>query len=226
MKYGKTTTTIKDVARAAGVSIATVSRILNGNAGVSEELAARVTAAVNQLEYRPNAVARALKERKSRSIGLIIPDIENPFFPALVRGVEDAARQHGYAVILCNTDGKPAEEERYIQFLFSKQVDGILFIGGADSEGNLELLSALPMPVVTLDRRSAATKLSAVVCDNYEGAMLAVKHLISLGRQQIAFIGGPVRSSSAIDRRRGFFDTHSQQRMPVNEQLLVVGIYF
>lgn len=228
MKHLKSSTanvTIKDVARVAGVSIATVSRILNGSAGVSEELAVRVAEAVDVLEYRPNALARALKERKSRSMGLVIPDIENPFFPALVRGVEDAARQHGYAVILCNSDGDPVEEDRYIQFLFSKQVDGILFIGGAESEGNLDLLAALPIPVVTLDRRSTAVKLSAVVCDNYQGAILAVEHLIKTDRKKIAFIGGPVNSSSAIDRRRGFFDTHNRFGLPVNERLVYTGNY-
>lgn len=224
-KSTNTNVTIKDVARTAGVSIATVSRILNGSAGVSEELAARVNAAVDMLEYRPNAVARALKERKSRSIGLVIPDIENPFFPSLVRGAEDAARQQGYAVILCNTDGNAVEEDRYIQFLFSKQVDGILFIGGIESQGNLEMLADLPVPVVTLDRRAATGKLSAVVYDNYQGAILAVEHLIKTGRKKIAFISGPLKSSSSIDRRRGFTDTLAKFSLPVNEKLTFVGNY-
>ncbi|MBP2633968.1 MAG: transcriptional regulator, LacI family, partial [Firmicutes bacterium] len=114
------TATIKDVARKAGVSIATVSRILNGSGVVSSKLMENVQSAIKEIGYQPNAVARALKIKESKSIGLIIPDIENPFFPALVRGVEDTARKHDYAVILCNSDGYAVEEKRYIRFLHSK----------------------------------------------------------------------------------------------------------
>ncbi len=182
--------TIKEVAQAAGVSIATVSRILNSQSGVSEALKEQVLRAVRELHYQPNAVARALKVQKSRSIGLIIPDIENPFFPALVRSVEDSAKAQGYSLILCNTDGKPAEESKYIKFLFSKQVDGILFVGNsAFSEADKWLLN-VQTPIVLLDRRIVGLPLSTVMVDNQAGAFMAVEHLIKMGRKRIALVGG------------------------------------
>ncbi|MDF2635121.1 MAG: transcriptional regulator, LacI family, partial [Pelosinus sp.] len=198
--------TIKEVAQEAGVSIATVSRVLNEQSGVSEELAEQVRMAVQKLHYQPNAIARALKNAQSRSIGLIIPDIENPFFPALVRGVEDGAQKNGYAVILCNTDGNPQTEERYIRFLLSKQVDGILFVGNLDFEKNASWLAVLPVPMVLLDRRILGAPFSTVLIDNEKGAFLAVEHLIKQGRKRIAIIGGKPQSSTSIERVKGAMD--------------------
>lgn len=196
-------TTIKEVAQEAGVSIATVSRVLNGQSGVSKELAEQVKEIVRKMNYQPNAIARALKNSESRSIGLIIPDIENPFFPALVRGVEDAAQKNSYAVILCNTDGEPQQEEKYIKFLLSKQVDGILFVGNLDFQEHSSWLSLLPVPMVLLDRRIEGAPYSTVLIDNEMGAFLAVEHLIKQGRQQIAIIGGKPQSSTSRERVRG-----------------------
>lgn len=214
--------TIKDVARAAKVSIATVSRILNGKDTVSPPLVERVMAAVEELQYHPNAMARALKVNESRSIGLIIPDIENPFFPALVRGVEDAAQMHHYAVILCNTDSKPEEEEKYIRFLQSKRVDGILFTGGPRSERNVELLSTLSIPVVLLDRR-VGSQLSAVITNNRLGGFMATEHLIKKGRRRIAFISGPAELSSVQERRQGYAEALEQYGLAPDQDLIQAG---
>lgn len=219
------TPTIKDVAKEAGVSIATVSRILNGTGKVSVELANRVQAAVDKLQYHPNSMARALKIRESQSIGLIIPDIENPFFPALVRGVEDMAKRSGYAVILCNSDGNPDMEEQYLNFLISKRVDGILFTGGAEFERNARLLGALDIPLVLLDRRAHSFPCAAVVTDNRLGAQMAVEHLITLGRREIAFISGPPHVSPGEERVAGYRDALAQHGLEQNAGREVFGAY-
>lgn len=218
-------TTIKDVAQAAGVSIATVSRVLNKQPGVSKELSEQVEKAVKQLNYQLNGIARALKISQSRSIGLIIPDIENPFFPALVRGVEDAAQKQGYAVILCNTDGKPEEEDRYLKFLLSKQVDGILFAGNLNFEQNKSWLSTLPVPIVLLDRRILGAPFSTVLVDNELGASMAVDHLIKQGRKGIAIIGGKPESPTSIERVNGAMNSLKAHGHSIEEHLVFAGYF-
>ena len=212
--------TIKEVAKTADVSIATVSRIVNGTGVVSPELTERVMTAMKTLNYLPNDVARSLKIKSSRSIGLVIPDIENPFFPAMVRGVEDAARNNGYAVILCNTDDNAQEEERYIHFLCNKRVDGILFIGSVDS---YSILSRPPLPVVLLDRCCADEGFSLVATDNRRGAFLATEYLLQRGRSQIAFIGGSRRLSTGDDRAQGYADALASFGIPLRTELQCFG---
>jgi LacI family transcriptional regulator len=211
------------VAKAAGVSIATVSRILNSKDGVSDELVSKVQAAVKELKYQPNNFARALKIQQSRSIGLIIPDIENPYFPALVRGVQDAAQTNDYALLPCNTDGKPEEEERYIKFLLSKQVDGILFAGNLEFAQNREWLLTIPVPVVLLDRRISGMSNSAVLTDNRLGAFMAVEHLIKQGRRHIAMVGGKGKSSSSQERTSGYVAAHQAYEYPCLQSLIISG---
>lgn len=216
-------TTIKEVGIEAGVSIATVSRVLNGQSGVSEELIALVQAAVTKLNYRPNGIARALKISRSRCIGLIIPDIENPFFPALVRGVEDAAQKQGYAVILCNTDGKAEDEKSYLKFLLSKQVDGILFVGNLSYEKNKSWLSTLPVPLVLLDRPMLGAPFATVLVDNELGALLAVDHLIKNGKRHIGIISGKHQSLTSEQRIAGALQSLKNHGYSFNEQLLGTG---
>ncbi len=217
--------TIKDVAKRAEVSIATVSRILNGKDRVSPLLAERVLLAAKELQYQPNDVARALKIKESRSIGLIIPDIENPFFPALVRGVQDAAKIHNYAVILCNTDGKKDEEKKYIQFLYSKRVDGIAFTESVDNKKNIALLDSLGIPVVLLDRRVEGMKASGVSTDNRLGAFMATKHLIEKGKRRIAFISGSPKLSSGADRASGYQDALLHYSIQYDKKLAFIGAF-
>lgn len=205
--------TIKDVAKMAGVSIATVSRILNGKDNVSPALAKKVYSAIEQLQYRPNAVAKALKRSESHSIGLIIPDIENPYFPALVRGAEDAANMFNYAVFLCNTDGQQEREEKYINFLLEKRVDGILYTSSVESGKSIDLLETLSIPVVLLDRQ-VDVKLDKVVTDNWLGAFWIVEHLIREGRKAIAFISGPCKVSTSEERLAGYKDALARYDIP------------
>lgn len=217
--------TIKDVAQEANVSIATVSRILNGKGGVSLTLTKRVQEVVKQLKYQPNNVARALKIKESRSIGLIIPDIENPFFPALVRGVEDAAQQHDYAVILCNTDGRVEEEKKYIEFLFSKRVDGMVFTESLDSKNNIALLASSGIPIVLLDRRVEGMQASAVVTDNQLGAFMATEHLIQLGKKNIAFLNGSLKLSSGAERANGYREALTKYKLAYKDRLVINGAF-
>ena len=224
MEHGKKkTATIKDVAREAEVSIATVSRLLNGLEGVAPDRASRIRAAVEKLNYRPNSMARALKVRESRSIGLIIPDIENPFFPALVRGVEDAAQKIGYAVILCNTDGRREREQEYMKFLQQKQVDGILFAGNLDFDENKSWLSLMRVPIVLLDRRMPNAPYSAVLSDNEGGAYQATLHLIRQGCQKIAAIGGRPGSPVSNERLQGYRRALEKNGMVYDATLLREG---
>ena len=212
--------TIKDVAKLAGVSIATVSRIMNGTATVSTDLTEKVQSAIAQLGYSSNNVARALKAKESCSIGLIIPDIENPFFPTLVRSIEDTARSYGNSIMLCNSDGKAQEEKRYIEFLYSKRVDGLIFTGGVDCEASLALLESLPIPSVILDRRAMNKKMHSVLVDNYYGAQLAVEHLLKSGCEKIAFIGGVEQISVAQDRYQGYRDTLKKNHREFDARLV------
>lgn len=199
-----------------------MSRIINGQDVVSPELAERVNSAVKKLHYQPNSLARALKVRESLSIGLVIPDIENPFFPALVRGVEDAARQHGYSVILCNTDGRQQLEEKYIRLLAGKQTDGILFTGGSGNK-ILNMLTALMIPIVILDRRLPLAKLNTVTADNRLGAFLAAEHLLKTDRRRIAFIGGPPKLPTSEDRLTGYQDALMNYGVNFRKSLVFSG---
>jgi len=217
--------TIKDVAQEAKVSIATVSRILNGKGNVSSALTKRVETAVKKMNYQLNDVARSLKIKESRSIGLIIPDIENPFFPALVRGVQDMAQQHNYAVILCNTDGRVEEEEKYIQFLFNKRVDGMIFTESFNNKKNMALLASTGIPMVLLDRRVEGMQASAVVTDNRLGAFMATEHLIQLGKQRIAFLNGSVKLSSGAERANGHRDALRTYHVEYDHQLVINGAF-
>lgn len=196
--------TLHGVAEAAGVSIATVSRVINGKS-VSPQKQQQVLGAIKRLDYRPNVVARSLKIRQSHCIGLIIPDIENPFFPALVRGVEDVCREAGYAVFLCNTDGLLADEARYLDFMASRQVDGLLFAAGQYQLGTTELLQQIGLPLVLIDRQVDATSpLPRVGTDNFAGAYEAVKHLFAVGCRKVGMISGPDNLSTSCEREAGF----------------------
>ncbi|WP_214321121.1 LacI family DNA-binding transcriptional regulator [Nonomuraea sediminis] len=194
---------IQDVARHAGVSAATVSRVLNGRATVNPELAARVHEAVAELGYRPNGVARNLRRRQTTLWAVLISDIGNPFFTSLVRGVEDVGRQHGYSVVLCNTDENPAREAEYIAVALSDNMAGVI-ISPADDTTDISALVAAGTAVCTIDRELPDADVDAVLVDNEKGAEQATAHLIESGYRRIACITGPRRMSTAMRRLRGY----------------------
>ena len=199
--------TIKDVAKVAGVSVATVSRVLNSNGYVNVDTKKRVDQAIEQLNYRPNDVARALFKGRSKMIALFVPDIMNPFFPELARAVEDITNKNGYTFVLCNTDDNLEKVLTYMDALQQKSVDGIIIVS---STITAESLKRINVPVIALDR-IFSSELSTVTVDNYQGARKATEYLIGLGCQRIAHISGPINASNAKNRLQGYLDIVSDE---------------
>lgn len=196
--------TIRDVAKLAGVSVATVSRVLNKNGYVNKETEQKVMKAIEQLHYQPNAVARGLAGKQTGTIALILPDISNPFFPEIARGVEDVAQRHGYTVILCNSDDQGHKERSYIEVLKKKYIDGIIFASNTLGEDDLEKMRRNDIPLVVLDRAPNSQLCSVVRSQNFEGAKLAVQHLLDTGCKKIAHIYGPQEFVTAKKRMAGY----------------------
>jgi LacI family transcriptional regulator len=197
--------TMIDVAKAAGVSVATVSRALaNEGAGVSAELRERVLAAVAELDYHPNHLPRNMRARSSRTIGLVISDIDNPFFTAIVRGAEDVAHRGGYTMVLSNTDEDAEREAICLQTMAAERAAGVVVAStGQHSDGVRRLIST-GIPVVALDRRISGAHVDTVVVDNETAAYEAVRHLASLGHHRVAMVGGPGKVSPIREREAGY----------------------
>ena len=197
---------MKDVARVAGVSISTVSRVLTGSPLVNEETRVRVQRAMDELDYRPNRVARRLRRDTARAslIGLIVPDIQNPFFAELVRGVESVAQQHGYMLFLGNSDEDPAQERRYLDLMRAESVDGLILPASSDSAQVVAALGRQGIPVVCVDRRLPRVALDTVIADNVHGAYEAIAHLLRIGHRRIGYIGGRPQLSTSQERLEGY----------------------
>jgi LacI family transcriptional regulator len=197
--------TMKDVARLAGVSIATVSATINGSAFVSAELRERVTAAIHELGYAPDGVARSLKRGRTQLIGLIVADITNPFFTELVHVIEAAMQDAGYSVLLCDTDEDFEKERNYLRILQTHRVDGVILAptGGPDAYQSLKALGE-KLPLVLVDRALPDLGLDAATVDSFAGAYEATSHLLDLGHRKVATIAGPNHLAPARDRLNGF----------------------
>jgi LacI family transcriptional regulator len=196
--------TIRDVAKLAGVSVATVSRYLNKNGYVNKDTEQRVAKAIEQLNYEPNAVARGLAGKQTGTIALILPDIANPFFPEIARGVVDVAQKHGFTVILCNSDDQGQKEKSYIEMLRKKYVDGIIFASNTLGQDDVEQMNKNNIPLVVLDRAPTRQSCSVIRSRNYEGAKLAVSHLLDIGCKKIAHLYGPQELITAKKRMLGY----------------------
>jgi len=218
----RTPPTLNDVARRAQVSRATVSRVLNNNPRVAEALRVRVVEAIRQLGYEPNRAARRLRAGSTDVFGLIISDIENPFFTSVVRGIEDTAYQHQLSVVLCDTGEDPARQQMYLRVMLAERVAGLIIAPTIGDEDYAELRRA-GMPLILLDRRSDYFETDAVTIDNVGGAFLAVKHLIDLGCQRIGMIGGSPHLSTGRERYEGYRKAHSAAGLKVDERLIKVG---
>jgi LacI family transcriptional regulator len=197
--------TISDVAARAGVSPATVSRVLNGKSTVDPLLAERVVAAARELEYRPNAFARNLRRQASTVLALIISDVENPFFTAVARGVEDVAQASGYSVVLCNADDDPAKERQYVDVALAERVAGVI-ISPANAQTDVDALVEQSIPVVAVDRPLAAAAGDTVLVDTRRAARHATGHLAEAGYRRIACVTGPSGVRTADDRLAGYRD--------------------
>jgi LacI family transcriptional regulator len=199
------TVTIRDVARTAGVSAMTVSRVINNQPRVKDETRRRVEAAIVELGYLPNGIARGLIRRKTKTISVIVPDIANPFFTLVVRGAEDIAWRSGYHVILCNTQTDLVREHGHIDDMLAFQVDGVLIAPVSDrSAPHLRALSRSQTPFVLIDRSLPGFDGDLVRGDSVAGARLLVDHLIGLGHRRIAMITEPGDVSTARDRVQGY----------------------
>lgn len=211
--------TIKDVAKKAGVSPSTVSRALSGNASVKESTKQKILEAVKLLNYRPNFLAQGLKEGKTKTIGLIIPNIRNPIYPALARGVEDTAKKFGYSVVLCNTDEDVKTEKEYIQKLRKRWVDGLLIAPAAKETEHIVELQKEGFPMVIIVR-NVDFLANAVIIDNFRAAYDAVSFLIKTGHQRIAIIKGNQQLALYRERFRGYKQALLDAGLPVHEELI------
>ena len=195
---------IREVARLAQVSPATVSRVLNGAEQVGEEYRRRVLDAVARTEYRPNRLARNLRRQRAEMIGVVVSDIENPHFSETVRVVEDEAFRAGYRVLLCNTDETPAKQQVYLEMLADERVRAAIVSPADAACTGVESLLSLGIPVVAFDREILDPRADAVVCDNVAGARRATEHLIWLGHERIAFLGGNPEVETGAERLEGY----------------------
>ena len=193
---------IKDVAKIAGVSTATVSRVLANHARVSEKTRQKVLGAIEQLNYRPNLIARSLRVQKSAKIGLLVSDIRNPFFTAIGRAVEDSAYEQGYSVLMCNTDEDPEKEELYLNLLHDENVAGIIFSPTQQFSARMSTFNS-NIPFVIIDRAVKSSQVDMVLLDNVSAAYELTRHLVENGFKKIAGLFGNA-STTGRERNKGF----------------------
>ncbi len=211
---------IKDVARLAGVSSATVSRVLGNKPHVRHEVRQRVFEAAEELKYRPSRVARSLRVQRSHIIGLIISDIQNPFFTSLVRAVEDIAYDSEYALFLCNSDEETEKEELYIELMIAEQVAGVIITPTSDRENPARLLLDAGIPVVAVDRRMLDLSVDTVLVDNEAAMKSLTQHLIDRGHRRIGAIFGPKKITTGRKRYEGFVATLRENGIRVEEDIV------
>jgi len=211
-------TTIRDVAKDANVSVATVSRVMNDNGYVNPDTREKVKETIARLNYQPNSVARSLYKKESKTIGIMVPDIMNPYFPELVRGVEDYLIEKGFTTILCNTDEDPDKERLYLDVMKQRYVDGAIVVSNTLKR---DLIDQYDMPVVALDR-SIHENVPTFMVNNTVGAEQATQHLIDIGCKRIAHVRGPEHVENATARYEGYYNI-MQQTGWFNERYVVQG---
>jgi LacI family transcriptional regulator, galactose operon repressor len=223
MKSGRPT--IYDVARLAGVSTATVSRALNGTGQIAPPTRAAIEAAVAQLGYHPNTVARSLVTRSTQTIALLLPDISNPFYAALVSGIQRRALETGHTMLLCTTESDPEREEQYLNLLRAKQVDGVLVDGLVLPPDRIARFVRNGLPIVCLDRDVDSTSVPLVQVDNRLGARLATEHLIALGHRRIGHVAGAPELRISDERVGGYRDALAAAGLEEDPGLVAVGSF-
>lgn len=217
--------TIKDIAKEANVSITTVSRVLNNKPDVGDDTRAKILKIIEEMNYNPNSVARGLVMQKTHTIGLIIPDISNPFFPQIVRAVEDKAQELGYSVILFNTDNHLERERKAVELFKSKQVDGLIVSLSLGNEKILKNLKASNYPVVQIDRSVLDHIYPLVSIDNKKSAYQMVEYLIKKGHKKIAHISGDLNTTTARERLSGYKKVLKDYEIEINEDYIIEGDY-
>jgi LacI family transcriptional regulator, galactose operon repressor len=213
---------MRQIAERAEVSIGTVSHVINGTAVVREKLRQRVLEAIRSLGFQPSQLARGLRRNQTSMIGMIMPDITNPFFPAVVRGVEDVAYKRSYRIVLCNTDNDPGKEISYLNELRSYRPAGLLVIPAADSgiAAHLKAVSTSGPPVVCIDRRPDGWPGDTVLVANEAGAYSATSHLLRVGHRNLAVITGPMHLTNAVERLAGFQRALKEARVGIEPEYI------
>jgi DNA-binding LacI/PurR family transcriptional regulator len=216
--------TMKDISKRAKVSLSTVSAVINQSAYVSPELTKRVMQAIEELNYRPNAVARSLKKKSTNTIGFIVTDILNPFYPPMIKGIEDVAFDNNINVILCNISNDRNRIQAYLELMVEKQVDGILLANIATAK-DLNEIEKTGLKYVLINRKPPGYDKNFVGINNPLSSELAVNHLVSLGYKRIAYFGGNLEINTARERKAGFIACMAQHGLAVDPMLVFDGEY-
>lgn len=217
--------TIREVAERAGVSTSTVSHVVNETRYVSPAIHVRVRQAMAELGYQPNALARSLRVKRSQTLGMLVPDIANPFFAEIVRAIEEVAFQAGYSLFLCSSEGDLAKERLFANVLVEKQVDGIVFVAAGASVDVVERLVARAVPMVLIDRELPGVQVDVVLADNLAGGKNATAHLAELGHRRIACITGPSELTLSAQRVIGYRATLQEYAIAPDETLVRRGSF-
>lgn len=214
-------TSIKDVAREAGVSIATVSRVLNDIDVVNEDTKKKVLDAIKKLGYRPNIVARSLKTQRTKTIGILIPDISSQFYPEIVRGAEDVSNIYDYNIILGNSDFDVEKEKEYLRVLKEKMVDGVIYMSSSLQDEILDLINELNLKTILVETKDKEGKLPSVTIDNIEAAYEGTKYLLNKGFKNLAFVGVKKDEMNAwSDRYVGFEKAMNEANIAIDNDLI------
>ena len=216
-------TTLKDIAKRAGVSTTTVSRALNGKPNINIQVKQRILEIAEALEYTPNTIARSLRVKKTDSVGVIIADIADPFFAPIVRGIENVTKKKGYDIILCDTDEKYSEEVKALQLLVRKRVDGLIVTPAQTKYQSIMELKRKRIPFVLLCRYFDLIEADCITTDDAQGAFTANQHLISRGHNKILFLNGPMYVSSARERLAGYKQALRENGIEFNDSLVSEG---
>lgn len=216
-------TTLKEVAESAGVSVATVSRVVNDYQYVNSETRKRVLKAIKQLEYRPSRVARRLRKRGAQILGLVIADISNPYYSSLVQSIEDIAYANKYSMLLCNSSEEPEREQIHLDILFEEQVAGVIISPVDEFCTSCKSFLDQGIAVVAIDRRFRNLEIDSVLVDNISGAFDATNHLIQLGHQRIGLIAGPSHLTTGRERKEGYEEALVENNLDIDSSLMKTG---
>lgn len=215
--------TIREVAKLAGVSPITVSRVINNTSYVSTATRAKVEAAIIELNYVPNKLAQSLRQKQTNTLALLVTDITNPFWTTVVRGVEDVANDHGMNVILCNTDESETKQDAYLDLVLQKQVDGILLVPVSNQCDAVQRIQSQDVAVVVMDRKVTNALVDVVRCDSEGGAYQLVQHLLDQGHRQIAMLTGATNVFTAIERANGYQRAMSEAGLGTGTEQIYYG---
>jgi DNA-binding LacI/PurR family transcriptional regulator len=216
---------MNEVAKRAGVSVATVSRVLNNSNNVNDVTRTKILKAIKDLNYQPNRVAKRLRSKSvsSNLIGVLIPDIQNPFYVDVLRGIEDVASSNNYAIIMCNFGQDQERERMYLEILQSESIDGLIAAPASEDDPQLKKMLSNGLPVVCVDRGLKDTDVDVVLVNNFDGAYKAVDHLVKQGYRRIAYISGLLTIPSSRLRERGYKEALQDNGIEIDQELIRYG---